>query len=150
MSAKKRVSATSLFWETMPYHLDPKTGLVDYAELERVVPVFRPKLIVAGATAYPRCYDYKRMRKICDSVGAILMSDMAHISGLVAAGVTDSPFDYSVCAFFPLPHQLLCLFPFFPPNLSLLCDKNDRILLQRRRTRRCAARVVGWCSTGRV
>lgn len=99
MSAKKRVSATSLFWETMPYHLDPKTGLVDYEELERVVPVFRPKLIVAGATAYPRCYDYKRMRKICDSVGAILMSDMAHISGLVAAGVTDSPFDYSVCVF---------------------------------------------------
>jgi len=95
MSAKKRVSATSLFWETMPYHLDPKTGLVDYEELERVVPVFRPKLIVAGATAYPRCYDYARMRRICDSVGAILMSDMAHISGLVAAGVTDSPFDYS-------------------------------------------------------
>lgn len=97
MSAKKRVSATSMFWETMPYHLDPKTGLVDYAELERVVPVFRPKLIIAGATAYPRSYDYARMRRICDSVGAILMSDMAHISGLVAAGVTESPFEYSVC-----------------------------------------------------
>ena len=96
MSPKKRVSATSLFWETMPYHLDKKTGLVDYAELERVVPSFRPKLIVAGATAYPRAYDYARMRKICDSVGAILMADMAHISGLVAAGVTPSPFEYAV------------------------------------------------------
>ena len=96
MSPKKRVSATSLFWETMPYHLDKKTGLVDYAELERVVPSFRPKLIVAGATAYPRSYDYARMRKICDSVGAILMADMAHISGLVAAGVTPSPFEYAV------------------------------------------------------
>ena len=95
MSPKKRVSATSLFWETMPYHLDKKTGLVDYAELERVVPSFRPKLIVAGATAYPRAYDYARMRKICDSVGAILMADMAHISGLVAAGVTPSPFEYA-------------------------------------------------------
>ena len=113
MSAKKRVSATSMFWETMPYHLDPKTGLVDYAELERVVPVFRPKLIVAGATAYPRCYDYARMRRICDSVGAILMSDMAHISGLVAAGVTDSPFEHSVCFF---DHTISSSSSLFPQN----------------------------------
>lgn len=79
----------------MPYHLNPETGLVDYDELERVVPSFRPKLIVAGATAYPRVYDYARMRQICDSVGAVLMTDMAHISGLVAGGATTTPFDHS-------------------------------------------------------
>merc|ERR1719337_667568 len=55
----------------------------------------RPLLIIAGASAYPRNYDYKRMREICDKVGAYLMSDMAHISGLVAANIVDDPFPYS-------------------------------------------------------
>ena len=57
--------------------------------------LYRPKLIIAGASAYPRNYDYKRMREICDKVGALLMSDMAHISGLVAANIVDDPFLYS-------------------------------------------------------
>ena len=57
--------------------------------------MFRPKVIVAGASAYSRVIDYKRMRQIADKVGAYLLSDMAHISGLVSAGVTDSPFPYS-------------------------------------------------------
>jgi glycine hydroxymethyltransferase len=91
----KRISATSKYWESMAYHVNPKTGFIDYDDLAHLSSNFRPKLIIAGFSAYPRNYDYKRMREICDNVGAILLSDMAHISGLVAADVTANPFEYS-------------------------------------------------------
>lgn len=95
MTDKKRVSATSLFFESMPYRLDESTGLIDYDKLEEGAVLFRPKLIIAGASAYSRHYDYARMRAVADKVGAYLHADMAHISGLVAAGVVPSPFDHS-------------------------------------------------------
>lgn len=79
----------------MSYTVDPKTGLIDYNQLEMLAQAFRPKVIIAGFSAYPRHYDYARMRKICDSVDAYLMADMAHISGLVAANVVPNPFDYA-------------------------------------------------------
>jgi len=92
----KKISAVSAFYETMPYRLDESTGLIDYDEIERSALLFRPKLIVAGASAYARHYDYPRMRAIADKVGAWLLADMAHISGLVAADVIpQSPFDYA-------------------------------------------------------
>ncbi|KAF8406922.1 hypothetical protein HHK36_006043 [Tetracentron sinense] len=94
MTPKRRVSGTSIYFESMPYRLDESTGLVDYDMLEKTAILFRPKLIIAGASAYPRDFDYPRMRKIADAVGAFLMMDMAHISGLVAASVVGNPFEY--------------------------------------------------------
>ncbi|XP_023016358.1 serine hydroxymethyl transferase isoform X2 [Leptinotarsa decemlineata] len=91
----KKISATSMFFESMPYRVNPETGLIDYDKILETAKLFRPKLIIAGVTCYSRALDYKRFRQICDEVGAYLMADMAHISGLVAAGVTPSPFEYS-------------------------------------------------------
>merc|ERR1719317_831973 len=78
----------------MPYRLDEATGYIDYDTLEANAQLFRPKLIIAGTSAYSRHIDYPRMRAICDKVGAYLLADMAHISGLVAAGVVPSPFEH--------------------------------------------------------
>ncbi|KAK4769136.1 hypothetical protein SAY86_027286 [Trapa natans] len=94
MTPKRRVSGTSIYFESMPYRLDESTGLIDYDMLEKTATLFRPKLIIAGASAYPRDFDYPRMRNIADSVGAFLMMDMAHISGLVAASVVGNPFEH--------------------------------------------------------
>ncbi|XP_031493949.1 serine hydroxymethyltransferase, mitochondrial-like [Nymphaea colorata] len=91
----KKISAVSIFFETMPYRLNETTGYIDYDQLEKSAVLFRPKLIVAGASAYARLYDYERIRKVCDKQKAVLLADMAHISGLVAAGVIPSPFDYA-------------------------------------------------------
>lgn len=95
MTASKRVSATSMFFESMPYKSDPETGLIDYDELEKNAKLFKPQLIIAGISCYPRFLDYKRFREICDQNGSYLMADMAHISGLVAGQVCPSPFEYA-------------------------------------------------------
>jgi len=85
----------STYFETMPYRVNLETGIIDYDALEANAQLFRPKCIVAGTSAYCRLIDYARMRKIADSVGAYLIVDMAHISGLVAAGVIPSPFEHA-------------------------------------------------------
>jgi glycine hydroxymethyltransferase len=91
----KKISAISKYFETLPYRLDESTGLIDYNKLEDLATLYRPKLIIAGTSAYSRLIDYKRMREISDKVGAYLLADMAHISGLVAAKVIPTPFDYA-------------------------------------------------------
>lgn len=77
----KKISAVSSYFETFPYRLNEKTGQIDYDALEANAILYRPKIIVAGASAYARNIDYARMREIADKTGAYLMSDMAHISG---------------------------------------------------------------------
>ncbi|CAD7974186.1 unnamed protein product [Amoebophrya sp. A25] len=91
----KKISMVSRFWETLPYRLDVNTGYIDYDELALFAGRFRPKLIIAGTTAYSRKVDYKKFRDVCDDVGAIMHYDMAHISGLVAGKAIESPFDYA-------------------------------------------------------
>ena len=85
----------SRYFESMPYRLNESTGTIDYDQMDRSAELFRPKLIVAGASAYARLIDYERIRSIADGVGAYVLSDMAHISGLVSAGVIPSPFPHS-------------------------------------------------------
>lgn len=91
----RKISAVSTYFETMPYRVDLETGIIDYDMLEKTAVLYRPKVLVAGTSAYCRLIDYKRMREIADKVGAYLVVDMAHISGLVAAGVIPSPFEYA-------------------------------------------------------
>lgn len=94
-TSTKKISAISKYFETLPYRLDESTGLIDYDGLEKLAALYRPKLIIAGTSAYSRLIEYERMQKIAHNIGAYLLSDMAHISGLVAAGVIPSPFAYS-------------------------------------------------------
>lgn len=94
-TATRKISAVSTYFETFPYRLNEETGIIDYDTLQKNAEMYRPKVLVAGTSAYCRLIDYKRMREIADSVGAYLMVDMAHISGLIAAGVIPSPFEYA-------------------------------------------------------
>ncbi|KAK2628973.1 hypothetical protein QTJ16_002076 [Diplocarpon rosae] len=94
-TAQRKISAVSTYFETFPYRVNLETGIIDYDKLEENALMYRPKVIVAGTSAYCRLIDYARMRKIADLVGAYLVVDMAHISGLVAAGVIPSPFEYA-------------------------------------------------------
>jgi glycine hydroxymethyltransferase len=90
----KKISMVSSYFETLPYRVN-SNGIVDYDKLLENALLYRPKIIIAGASAYSRNWDYKKMNEIANQVGAYLMSDMAHISGLVSAGVVPSPFPYS-------------------------------------------------------
>ena len=81
----------STYFETFPYRVNIETGIIDYDRLQENALMYRPKCLVAGTSAYCRLIDYERMRKIADSVGAYLIVDMAHISGLIAAEVIPTP-----------------------------------------------------------
>ena len=88
-----KVSATARFWKAVQYGLG-RDGYIDYEEVRKLARKERPRIIVTGATAYSRIFDWKKFRKIADEVGAYLMADIAHIAGLIAAGVHPSPFPY--------------------------------------------------------
>lgn len=89
------VNFSGLMFEALEYNVKEDTGLVDYDQMEEVALRERPKLIIGGASAYSREWDYARMRKIADEIGAILMIDMAHPAGLIAAGLLDNPVKYA-------------------------------------------------------
>jgi glycine hydroxymethyltransferase len=93
-TAKKKISASSIYFASMPYQVNPTTGLIDYKRLEENAALFRPQLLICGASAYPAEWEYDTMRKVADQHGAYLMCDMAHISGLIAGKEALSPFDY--------------------------------------------------------
>lgn len=83
----KRISGASIFFESFPYKVNPQTGYIDYDKLEEKVLDYRPKILICGGSSYPREWDYARFRQLADKCGAVLMCDMAHISGIVAAKV---------------------------------------------------------------
>lgn len=89
------VNFSGLVFHALEYNVKEDTGLVDYDQMEEIALRERPKLIVGGASAYSREWDYARMRKIADEIGAILMIDMAHPAGLIAAGLLDNPVKYA-------------------------------------------------------
>ena len=89
------VNTSGIIYKPVGYNLCQATGMVDYEEMERLAHEHKPKMIIGGGSAYSREWDYKRMREIADSVGAILMIDMAHPAGLIAAGLLDNPVKYA-------------------------------------------------------
>jgi glycine hydroxymethyltransferase len=89
------VNSSGIFYKPIAYSVKEADGLVDYDEMEKIALREKPKLIVGGASAYSRDWDYERMRKIADMIGAILMVDMAHPAGLIAAGLLNNPLKYA-------------------------------------------------------
>ena len=95
LSHGSHVNTSGILYKPVGYNLNPETCRVDYDEMERLAHECKPKLIIGGGSAYSREWDYKRMRKIADEVGALLMIDMAHPAGLIAAGLLDNPLKYA-------------------------------------------------------
>lgn len=95
LSHGSNVNTSGILYNAIGYNLNKETGRVDYDEMEKLATEHRPKLIIGGGSAYSREWDYKRMREIADKIGAILMIDMAHPAGLIAAGLLDNPVKYA-------------------------------------------------------
>ena len=89
------VNFSGKIYNSVPYTVDPKTEMLDYDAMEKQAMEVKPKILLTGASAYPRTIDFKRIREICDKVGCIMMVDMAHIAGLVAGGAHPSPVPYA-------------------------------------------------------
>ena len=95
LSHGSSVNFSGKIYNIVPYTVDPKTEMLDYDAMERQAMEVKPKILLTGASAYPRTIDFRRIREICDKVGCIMMVDMAHIAGLVAGGAHPSPVPYA-------------------------------------------------------
>ncbi|ETD16971.1 MULTISPECIES: serine hydroxymethyltransferase [Prevotellaceae] len=95
LSHGSRVNTSGILYNPIGYNLNKETGRIDYDEMEKLAHEHKPKLIIGGGSAYSREWDYKRMRHIADEVGALLMIDMAHPAGLIAAGLLENPVKYA-------------------------------------------------------
>ena len=95
LSHGSRVNTSGILYKPIGYNLNKETGRIDYDEMEKLAHEHKPKLIIGGGSAYSREWDYKRMRHIADEVGALLMIDMAHPAGLIAAGLLENPVKYA-------------------------------------------------------
>ena len=93
-SETKKLNASSVYFTAKSYYVNEETLQIDYDALEVAAAEFKPKILIAGASGYPRDFDYARFRKIADSVGAYLMADIAHYSGLIASQVMSDPFPH--------------------------------------------------------
>ena len=88
------MTASSIYFQSFPYGISPETKLIDYENLSNQAKLFKPRLIICGASAYPRDWDYKALKTVAEREGAFLMADIAHTSGLVAAQQLNNPFEY--------------------------------------------------------
>ncbi len=95
LSHGSEVNTSGILYHHIGYNLNRETGQVDYDEMEKLALKYKPKLIIGGGSAYSREWDYARMRKICDEIGALFMVDMAHPAGLIAAGLLKNPVKYA-------------------------------------------------------
>jgi glycine hydroxymethyltransferase len=93
-TATKKMAATSIYFETLAYSVNPVTQLIDYDNLRSLARIYKPQLILCGACAYTRDWDYEILRDICDEAGAWLLADIAHAGGLIIAGEMLSPFEH--------------------------------------------------------
>jgi len=93
-TAKKKMTASSIYFQSFPYAISPDTHLIDYEALARQAKIFKPRLIICGASAYPRDWDYALLKQTAEKEGAWLMADIAHTSGLIAAQELNNPFEY--------------------------------------------------------
>ena len=112
------VNFSGLMFRALGYNVKEETGMVDYDEMEEIALRERPRLIVGGASAYSREWDYARMRKIADEIGAIFMVDMAHPAGLIAAGLLDNPL--KICPYRNINH------PQDSPRPARRCDSDGQ------------------------
>ena len=88
------MTASSIYFQSLPYGIHAESNLINHESLASQARLFKPKLIICGASAYPRDWEYDKLRTIADEHGAFLMADIAHTSGLVAAGELKNPFDF--------------------------------------------------------
>jgi glycine hydroxymethyltransferase len=93
-TAKKKITASAIYFQSLPYSLVPETQLIDYEGVNKTAKIFKPRLIICGASAYPREWDYKTLRATADEQQAWLMCDIAHTAGIIAGGELASPFEY--------------------------------------------------------